>query len=975
MSIEASALALYGAVNVGVYAFGAAFLVSRHRPLADQRRQLSWLLTTFAALVVTVVGSYYAFGAWWQGVSSAVELYRPSDPMQWLRPSGGGAPEEPVSRHLCLFFLAYCGVDSVLGALHYPEQIDVGYYHHALYSVLLCYLLHTRQTLLFAICGVEELPTLLVGGNHLLGDGGNPRFGVGVVFFLTRVSYHCWITARALDRLDPLLYWVSSVLLITHVGWFQSYLAKGSLPSKRQSRAAARVATGGSTGMQGGASAGPLHERALWSMATRHLLVFVAMLVGQALLHSTLTARVLRAAMQPPAADGERGGEWCRAAAWAAYVCVGNLLVVAYTVRRLARALRDVYTANFISDSLVARRIIYNISWEDPAVEVAELRLGQRDVILTIASAGCNVLDYLIEKPAGIVAADLNEAQLALLDLKLASLAALDHAAFFALWARSDAAVFEASYAVRLRPLLQLDSSRAFWDTNGELFASNLFFAGSAGFGARLLRLALRGCGALDAVVRGMRRGQAPDPRGWGMRIFTLCLSQMWLWRLLAPLGGVPTSQIDLLRRTPSVWISRVCEVFGSRMWRADNYFYYAYAVGRWDPHCCPRYLRPEHYEALRSSAHRVALHHGPLASAAASRDDFTVASLLDSMDWMGDEQIAEQLAALLPHMAPAGRLFWRSFGVAVHSPVLAQLRPTLVPEQDRVGWYLSQWVARAHPPDAPSVADPAEPSGFRRFLCVGSGYAPSNTLVDDAAVCLQLARHALRTSKDVAAFYREQGPRYDGFREALLPGRERLMRFGLPWQRCPAAWLSVGCGTARDLEYVLGHVRECGTRLWLLDLSPELLAVAQQRVDRLGLAHQVTLLVGDVNDETLPGLPPRGSLDLVSCSYCLSMIPRWRTALSAMVRALRVGGQLALVDFTCRSDAPNHWSQKLNQWWFANDGVFLSREHTAALQQHGALRTLWFHESERRVVYTPLHATTYLYVGLKVSDVEFDWS
>ena len=78
--------------------------------------------------------------------------------------------------------------------------------------------------------------------------------------------------------------------------------------------------------------------------------------------------------------------------------------------------------------------------------------------------------------------------------------------------------------------------------STGELFASNLFFAGSAGFGARLLRLALRGCGALDAVVRGMRRGQAPDPRGWGMRIFTLCLSQMWLWRLLAPLGGVPTS-------------------------------------------------------------------------------------------------------------------------------------------------------------------------------------------------------------------------------------------------------------------------------------------------------------------------------------------------------------------------------------------------------------------------------------------------
>ena len=68
--------------------------------------------------------------------------------------------------------------------------------------MLLCYLLHTRQTLLFAICGPEELPTLLVGGNHLLGDGGNPRFGVGVVFFLTRVSYHCWITATTIGYGD-----------------------------------------------------------------------------------------------------------------------------------------------------------------------------------------------------------------------------------------------------------------------------------------------------------------------------------------------------------------------------------------------------------------------------------------------------------------------------------------------------------------------------------------------------------------------------------------------------------------------------------------------------------------------------------------------------------------------------------------------------------------------------------------------------
>ena len=57
---------------------------------------------------------------------------------------------------------------------------------------------------------------------------------------------------------------------------------------------------------------------------------------------------------------------------------------------------------------------------------------------------------------------------------------ALDHERFFALWARSDAAVYRAAYATALRPRLQLQTSRAFWDANGdELFAHNLFFAGS----------------------------------------------------------------------------------------------------------------------------------------------------------------------------------------------------------------------------------------------------------------------------------------------------------------------------------------------------------------------------------------------------------------------------------------------------------------------------------------------------------------
>ena len=368
----------------------------------------------------------------------------------------------------------------------------------------------------------------------------------------------------------------------------------------------------------------------------------------------------------------------------------------------------------------------------------------------------------------------------------------------------------------------------------------------------------------------------------------------------------------------------------------------------------------------LRAHAGRVTLHHGPLAAAATLRDDFTVASLLDSMDWMSDAQVAEQLAALLPRMAKRGRLFWRSFGNAIHSPVLAQLRPAPVDEYDRVGWYLSSWVAEV----PSSAARKGDPVGFGRFLCHGTDYAPVNSPWDDVYICACMAHHALRTDKDVVAFYRAQGTRYDGFREALLPGRERLLCHGLPWHEVPKTWLSVGCGTARDLEYVLGHVEACETTVWLLDLSAELLAMAQLRVERLGIAHRVHILVGDICDASVRAelLPPPGSFDLVTCSYCLTMIPDWRGALEAMVAYVRPkGGQLALVDFTCRSDAPRHWSQRLNRWWFAHDGVFLNAEHMAALRSMPGMQTIWMHESEKRVVYTPLQATSYLFVGRKV--------
>ena len=66
--------------------------------------------------------------------------------------------------------------------------------------------------------------------------------------------------------------------------------------------------------------------------------------------------------------------------------------------------------------------LVYNQVWEDPDVDLAAMNLEPDHTVLMIASAGCNVLNYLAANPKRIIAIDLNENQVALSRLKLAAL-------------------------------------------------------------------------------------------------------------------------------------------------------------------------------------------------------------------------------------------------------------------------------------------------------------------------------------------------------------------------------------------------------------------------------------------------------------------------------------------------------------------------------------------------------------------------
>ena len=89
--------------------------------------------------------------------------------------------------------------------------------------------------------------------------------------------------------------------------------------------------------------------------------------------------------------------------------------------------------------TLSFRGFVYQQIWEDPEVDIEALKLDKTSRIMTIASGGCNVMNYLTESPERVKVIDLNPAHVALTRLKIAAIKHLpDYDSFFAFFGHAD---------------------------------------------------------------------------------------------------------------------------------------------------------------------------------------------------------------------------------------------------------------------------------------------------------------------------------------------------------------------------------------------------------------------------------------------------------------------------------------------------------------------------------------------------------
>jgi S-adenosylmethionine-diacylglycerol 3-amino-3-carboxypropyl transferase len=341
----------------------------------------------------------------------------------------------------------------------------------------------------------------------------------------------------------------------------------------------------------------------------------------------------------------------------------------------------------------------YNQIWEDPRVDMEALALDGESRVLTISSAGCNVLSYLTASPAEIVAVDLNPHHIFLTRLKLAALEHLPaYEDFFGFFGCADLAENVEKYHRYIREHLD-EPTRRFWEGGSwmrrrvlgpriKYFSKNLYNHARLGYFLRFVhgmaKVARRNPRALlearNAEEQRAVYDQMVDP-----------FFDHWLARAVGRVPfllygiGIPPRQFEALRKETN---GQLLDLYRERVRKLacgypleDNYFTWQ-AFGRSYERekrtALPEYLKEANYETIKRAVSCVRTEIETTTRYLEGRAENTMNRFvfLDSQDWMEPGQIRDQWAQIARVGQPGSRVIFRTASSV--SPVEEALEPEL---------------------------------------------------------------------------------------------------------------------------------------------------------------------------------------------------------------------------------------------------------------------------------------------------------
>lgn len=293
-------------------------------------------------------------------------------------------------------------------------------------------------------------------------------------------------------------------------------------------------------------------------------------------------------------------------------------------------------------DLLLRNKLIFNTCWEDPQIDRKLFNIDKNSHLLTITSAGCNALEYLLDDPKEVNCCDINPAQNSVLELKIALFKNGDYELMWDFFGEGGKKGLEKAFKEKLKKHLS-EKAVQYWDKNINYFTDkkSYYRRGASGKASTLIMTYLKSKKKLKNAIEELFEANSIAEQ---KEIFYKVEDKLWsnFTKLLLDnylihyLLGVPRNQYRVAMLNDSslyTYIKHHFKIVFTEYPARENHFWKVYFYGKYDKYAMPNYLKKENFEEIRSKVDRINIHYTPLQDVLETRP-ITHINLLDHQDW-----------------------------------------------------------------------------------------------------------------------------------------------------------------------------------------------------------------------------------------------------------------------------------------------------------------------------------------------------
>ncbi len=306
--------------------------------------------------------------------------------------------------------------------------------------------------------------------------------------------------------------------------------------------------------------------------------------------------------------------------------------------------------------------IRYANCWEDADVLLEGLSPHKGGRFLSIGSAGDNSFSLLTTEPELVVAVDISEVQLMLIELKKAAFKRLSHQDFLEFLG-----FLPSSERVKLFNTLKNElnpRTKKYWEQNLEAVKAGIIYMGKfekyfAFFREKILPLIHRKKTINELFTKKTENEQLKFYlKKWNNRRWRLLFKIFFSKAVMGKFGRAPEflQQVEI---PVSQYIFRKAERHLTSVQAQENYFLHFILTGEFGKQL-PHYARRENFEIIKQNIDKLHLFHGTAEKALEKHPKIDYLNLSDIFEYMDMPLFKKVTKAILEKSAPDARLaYW----------------------------------------------------------------------------------------------------------------------------------------------------------------------------------------------------------------------------------------------------------------------------------------------------------------------------